>query len=1023
MSTTPTYTVQSPTSGTTYYAPSSFWFVPSSGTQIKVYVQAWDSSGNLLTVSSLTAIISDETSGSTPTSYTGSGDNTVDTIYSSPNGSDVYRPAGKVGQSGVAKITMYATYTGSAYSQPPSTPGNLSPASGSVVTTLAPTFSATFSDSTNGTTLSAYEIIVATSGGSTLWDSGTLTASTSEKNSGTATHSYGGSALSYGTTYEWKIRMENNNGQWGPYSTFATFTPTQGPNAPSSVAPNGTQTSLTPAWSYQYTSPSSVNQHSYRYLITSNAASGAPGATTVYDSGTVNDTVSSGATVAGTIPSGANLRYGAQYYFNIAVTDANGASSSMLAQTFSVAPQPTATPAAPINNQSVGSQTPALSWTYDDPNYAQKQYQVQVLNKGTGATLWDSGVVSSASGSITYGGSAIAFGTAIQWRVQVWDTAGIPSGWSAYASALVIDSPIASVSSPTNLGTITTAQPTVTWTYTPNSGSYTQASATISLQDSSGNVLGTWTQNGAGTSFQIPSGYLLNGQSYQVFVTVTDTNNDVGTSGTVTFTLAFPPPADMQGQPYASAVNYVVSPYLNTDANQNGVADAFTTSQDGDASVVYGIDTNVTQNVARADGSGLVTGAQKVTFQAGGTTISDVLVYSATGISGAAAGWTAGSTQLSARAMCMVQEGSASLLFARVRLEFYQGGTFLSGVNGPTTLYDTGGQFQLLLGPQGVTIPASCDTVYFELSVQQTATGDTGSVWWYGGQVEAATASDAHFIAGDLGTGYNFDTYGWSHRTAVAGLLPSTLANPGVDGDPLTAQGGTITLTWDTSLADATRFQSYLIERRRLDQQTDPTTWVTLATITTQSVGSYTDYTTSGNLAYQYGIRQQILYSDGSTGVSANRALAAGSVDFSPAWYLCNSPSFDPNQNTSGAAPIYNFRLMSVGTKRTFAWDENAVYTQFLGRVGQARDAGPDAGYKFSLPCYFDATFGDDLVGVRRALVQMQRLSCLWYLKDPEGLAVPCYLTGIKGSWQDTWSDTLMEVDFEFLQAADISDY
>ena len=199
-------------------------------------------------------------------------------------------------------------------------------------------------------------------------------------------------------------------------------------------------------------------------------------------------------------------------------------------------------------------------------------------------------------------------------------------------------------------------------------------------------------------------------------------------------------------------------------------------------------------------------------------------------------------------------------------------------------------------------IPANAVKFRAAFGIQNNANGDLGSAWFLDANLGDALAfnADPNFIAGDLGTGYTFDSHGFSVRTQLAGNLPTILANPGADTDPVSALGGSTTLTWDTSLADG-RFTAYLVERRRQDQQSDDTAWALLATITNVSVGSYTDLTAGGATTYQYGVRQQIQYTDGSVGVSTNRAIVAGSVAFSPAWYLVNS-----------AGQIYNLRLNTV---------------------------------------------------------------------------------------------------------------
>jgi len=330
---------------------------------------------------------------------------------------------------------------------------------------------------------------------------------------------------------------------------------------------------------------------------------------------------------------------------------------------------------------------------------------------------------------------------------------------------------------------------------------------------------------------------------------------------------------------------------------------------------------------------------------------------------------------------------------------------------------DSAGALVRLLGPQNTLIPALTVTVQVELAVSPQASGDTATVWFLDAQLAAAAASDANVVEGSLGTGFTYDANGYSVRTLITGGLPSVVANPGADGDPLSALGGTTVVSWDATLADPA-FTSYLIERRNMQQQDDDTAWALLATITTPAQNSYTDFTPGSGTTYQYSVRQTIVYPGGLAGISATRAIAVGSVSFSPAWYL---------SNVAGAfavgVPLINVRLTIIDTQRTLTWKDNAKYSQFVGRVGSARDAGQPMGYTFSLVCYYDDAWGDNRPAVRRQFVTMQRQGNLWYLKDPEGLVIPIWLQDVQFGELDTGSDTLLTVTLNMLQAQDTTDF
>ncbi len=1004
MSVTPTYIVSNPSAGTIYYAPNGYWVVPANATSVTCTVQAFNSSGGLIAVSTLDAYVHNQSNNSNPGFFSGSPSDTTNAATSTgTNGSNVFTAGGSFTGTAPASIRMYLTYTGTTYDQPPVAPGSLTPSG--TVTTLTPTFTGTFSDPSPGDTLAQYEIQVVYPAGAQIWDSGIVTASPTETSNATFSKTYNGVALSFGSGYWWRARVANQNGNWGPWSGWVVINLVQGPNAPSAIVPTGLVASVTPAFSFVYSSPTSLNMQSYTYNLY------LAGTTTSIYNHTTTVSAVSGATVSGTIPSAAGLVPGKSYTITFVSQDTNSANSPAASATFNVAALPQVAPASPINNVLVNTHTPTFTWSYTDPNYPQASYQLQVYNATTNALIHDTGTVSSAATSYVLSGASIAFNTPISWRIQVTDTGGLGSGYSAYAFATVIDAPQASITAPTNGATITSNTPTITWTYTASSGGQAQASASILLADSNGNALQTYTVTGAATNFTLPVGVLVNDTTYQLTISVTDTASNTGTSATNTFTLQYTPPADMQGQALTAGKNFAVSPYLNSDSDASGIVDNWSAGTITPGStIVYSLDGSITQPTQQANGDGPVLGAQKISVNglpSGGTYVEHWIDQFTTI---ATAGWIVGTTVLSASAL--VQIVTSGNLYAYIALQFFNSTyTYISRVNSIGTVSGNTAGLVALTGPQNVAIPAGAAYVEMVLVVGAPTASDLGAAWFCEAQLESVVASTA-FMAGDMGTGYAYDPNSYSVRTLLAGNLPNLTANPGAATDPVTANGGTITIGWDTTLADATRFVAYIVERRRQDLQSSDAAWVTIATITAKAQTSYTDYLSGGNLIYQYSIRQQITYTDGSSGLSAHRAIVIGAVNYSPAWYLVT---------TSGL--IYNMRFNVVDVKRKLAWKESAVYQQFLGRLGQARDAGPALGYTIDLVTSYDDTFGDVRPAIRRQLVAMQELNVLWYLKDPEGLVIPCYLQDFDMDEEDFWSDTLLTVTITFTQAQDTPDY
>lgn len=118
MSQSPSYFVNSPVSGTTYYAPAGYQFIPNSGNTWTATVKAWsgpNGTGSLVAVSSLTAINRDVTNGVDRNSFTASSANTANAASSNgTNGSSVFAAGGRYTGGAIGSLEIFGVYTGSA---------------------------------------------------------------------------------------------------------------------------------------------------------------------------------------------------------------------------------------------------------------------------------------------------------------------------------------------------------------------------------------------------------------------------------------------------------------------------------------------------------------------------------------------------------------------------------------------------------------------------------------------------------------------------------------------------------------------------------------------------------------------------------------------------------------------------------------------------------------------------------------------------------------------------------------------
>ncbi len=118
MASGPKFYVNSPASGTQYFAPMGYGCIPSSGASVTVTVKAWsgpNGTGSSVVVSSLEAVVWDQTTSSQKVSFSGNYA-AVTATTSSFNGTDWCKPSGKYTGSGVGSLEIsVSSYSGAAF--------------------------------------------------------------------------------------------------------------------------------------------------------------------------------------------------------------------------------------------------------------------------------------------------------------------------------------------------------------------------------------------------------------------------------------------------------------------------------------------------------------------------------------------------------------------------------------------------------------------------------------------------------------------------------------------------------------------------------------------------------------------------------------------------------------------------------------------------------------------------------------------------------------------------------------------
>ncbi len=278
---------------------------------------------------------------------------------------------------------------------------------------------------------------------------------------------------------------------------------------------------------------------------------------------------------------------GNKYVHYILSATADGPTNYM---TVKVIVPDTIAPSIPANlhTTSVAWNQIGLQWNASTDNQMIDHYDVSV--NGT--------VVSTATspGTATnYILSGLTQTTNYTIKVQSWDWAGNPSGWS---TPLSVTTPVHDTTPPSQPGTLVQSNPTTTGftvTWGTSTDDVSVAGYTVKLLQ--GGVNGTLisTQNVAASTLTFTFSGLTAGTTYGVSVVAYDAVPNVSTARTGTFSTSTSGSGSQPGQPTGlSAIN----------ATTTGMTISWNAAVDGHAVANYVIDINGTDTTVGQDGSG-----------------------------------------------------------------------------------------------------------------------------------------------------------------------------------------------------------------------------------------------------------------------------------------------------------------------------------------------------------------------------------------------------------------------------------
>jgi len=315
--------------------------------------------------------------------------------------------------------------------RPPAQPTNLSPAGGSIGTSLSPVLSASaFSDPDTGDTHMASQWQVRTgSYSSPAFDSiatgAQLTAITIPPGT-----------LEGSTTYYWHVRYQESHGTWSAWSEETSVTTAAPPARPGNTAPAAGATGVSPTpmlSSSSFSDPDAGDTHAAsQWQVTAVAGDYS---SPVFDS--APDAVN---LVGITVPSGV-LNYSTNYYWRVRHQDNQAAWSAWSEETsFSTAALANQQPARPDNvAPSAGagdvSLTPTLtSSAFSDPDagdtHAASQWQIRTTTGTYTSPVYDSTSDAPHLTSIGLPSGTLEHATTYYWRVRHQDSRDGWSDWS-----------------------------------------------------------------------------------------------------------------------------------------------------------------------------------------------------------------------------------------------------------------------------------------------------------------------------------------------------------------------------------------------------------------------------------------------------------------------------------------------------------------------------------------------------------------------------------------------------------------
>lgn len=442
------------------------------------------------------------------------------------------------GQSAVLRIAE--VYLDITYFGPPSAPSAITPST-TWTTSLRPTFTWTHNDPTTGGTQFAFQVRVFTTAQAAIGgfdpttspatlDSGVIDSTVS---AWAAT-----SDLINGGGYKTYVRTYNGLATDGTYPTVRTTPSAWASQTFTMAIPVPVPTNLVPGTTTQNTSRPALNadvaamangvQIRRQWDLATNSG---------FTTGLLTITEPTYATTKSSpiaFPDLPTRLAQGTWFMRARTQDIFGNFSAYTTtQSFTVTHPPTTGYRSPGAGASLvyntGTNAVSVSWLFQDIDVEdfQLKYEAELWKAADPVgSLKTTGVITSAAQTASFTTlNGTWKDTELRWRIRVYDQDNVAGPWSTDQAFFLRDVATVNITLPTEGQVISTATPTVTWTFFATGGRTLASSRLVIQRTSTGSVLvDTGVMPGAILSYTVPSPVILVGPTYTATVTVVDSS-------------------------------------------------------------------------------------------------------------------------------------------------------------------------------------------------------------------------------------------------------------------------------------------------------------------------------------------------------------------------------------------------------------------------------------------------------------------------------------------------------------------